>query len=376
MKGARNTRNTIVVTSESPIKLKVVNDVFNDVFKPTDEDVVIIVGESTKNSELPEQPITDSVLTTYYFAKERINYLKSRKTLPSSIMYVSIENGLFIDNKEKELYDICYVVICCNGIMAEGYYSVKLPESLLPIYSDYTSKTKLINYGPNIQGYEKTFGEYLNNNNKTDNKTDWIKEYTNITRHEQITKALKKAFDNWSNSEYQKTRTMLQDKVRVFNNCSYGDIKDSITFYDVFPLFSTTLYLSDMFRYLGTYYRYDNIDVIVGLESRGFCIGVGLASQIKKPFVPIRKAGKLPGECYSITYEKEYGVDKIEIQKSALLPKTRVLLVDDVMATGGSMKAAVDLIRKCDCIVVDCCVLKEVVLPNQTPVTFPITIFL
>ncbi len=84
----------------------------------------------------------------------------------------------------------------------------------------------------------------------------------------------------------------------------------------------------------------DRPNVIVGLETRGFFLGILLAQHWMIPFVPIRKLGKLPGETLDITYEKEYGKDGCEIQKDALNAESKVLIVDDLLATGGTLEAA------------------------------------
>lgn len=89
-----------------------------------------------------------------------------------------------------------------------------------------------------------------------------------------------------------------------------------------------------------------NFDVIVGIESRGFIIGGALSYTLGKGFVPIRKAGKLPAEKITHEYELEYGTDKIEIHKDAIQEGTRVLLVDDLLATGGTALASAALIEK------------------------------
>ena len=87
-------------------------------------------------------------------------------------------------------------------------------------------------------------------------------------------------------------------------------------------------------------------DVIVGTESRGFIFGVPIAYNMKKPFVPVRKPGKLPCETLAVTYDLEYGSAALEIHKDAIRPGQRVAIVDDLMATGGTLEAAVSLIRQ------------------------------
>ena len=90
----------------------------------------------------------------------------------------------------------------------------------------------------------------------------------------------------------------------------------------------------------------DEFDIIVGIESRGFIIGGALAYTLSKGFVPVRKKGKLPAETISHEYELEYGTDTIEMHKDALKKGDRVLLVDDLLATGGTALASATLIEK------------------------------
>jgi len=104
---------------------------------------------------------------------------------------------------------------------------------------------------------------------------------------------------------------------------------------------------------------HSKIHVIAGLESRGFILGPQLAAALHCAFTPIRKAGKLPGETVKMTYTKEYGKDEIELQKSAIKPGDNVILVDDLLATGGSMWAAAELVKKAGGNVVEAIVVVE-----------------
>ncbi len=89
-----------------------------------------------------------------------------------------------------------------------------------------------------------------------------------------------------------------------------------------------------------------DFDLIVGPESRGFIFGVPIAYNLHKPFIPIRKKGKLPCETVSVKYELEYGTAELEIHKDAIKPGQRVVIIDDLMATGGTNKAMIDLVEK------------------------------
>ena len=94
--------------------------------------------------------------------------------------------------------------------------------------------------------------------------------------------------------------------------------------------------------------RYKNLGItkIVGIESRGFIVAPAVAIELGIGFVPIRKPNKLPAETVSVTYAKEYGVDTIQMHKDALSPEDVVLIHDDILATGGSMEAAINLVKK------------------------------
>lgn len=89
-------------------------------------------------------------------------------------------------------------------------------------------------------------------------------------------------------------------------------------------------------------------NILVGLEARGFVLGPLLGLEWNLPFAAIRKSGKLPGETIKSSYEKEYGGDVVEIQKGILTAESKVLLIDDLLATGGTLNAAAELIRHCD----------------------------
>ncbi|BBE74493.1 adenine phosphoribosyltransferase [Oharaeibacter diazotrophicus] len=97
------------------------------------------------------------------------------------------------------------------------------------------------------------------------------------------------------------------------------------------------------------------IDKVAGIEARGFILGGAVAHQLSAGFVPVRKKGKLPHETVSIAYSLEYGVDEMEMHKDAILPGERVLLVDDLIATGGTATAAATLIRSMGAVIEAAC---------------------
>jgi adenine phosphoribosyltransferase len=119
-----------------------------------------------------------------------------------------------------------------------------------------------------------------------------------------------------------------------------------IQFKDVTTLFKDAQILRELTDGLYEMYKNKGITKVIGIESRGFIMGPLLAVRLNAGFIPIRKPGKLPAAVYEETYSKEYGEDTIQVHKDAINPGEIVLLHDDLLATGGTMVAAVNLIRK------------------------------
>ena len=128
------------------------------------------------------------------------------------------------------------------------------------------------------------------------------------------------------------------------------DIKDFPTEGILFKDITTLLKDGPAFRYvIDTFvqrYQKERVDVVVGIESRGFILGGALAHQLNAGFVPVRKLGKLPGKTIEVEYELEYGRDALAVHEDAIKPGQRVLAVDDLLATGGTMGATLRLIRQ------------------------------
>lgn len=118
-----------------------------------------------------------------------------------------------------------------------------------------------------------------------------------------------------------------------------------IQFQDITTLFDNAECLRIMRDEVIDFYKDKGITKVVGLESRGFMLGSIAAAELNAGFVMARKPGKLPGETVSVEYQKEYGTDKICMVKDAIKPEDVVLIHDDLLATGGSMKAAIDLVK-------------------------------
>ena len=134
----------------------------------------------------------------------------------------------------------------------------------------------------------------------------------------------------------------VKDKIR--------DVADfphkGILFRDITTALKEPKTLRTMVDYLCAQFKDEKIDYVAGIESRGFIFGMPMAYKLNAGFVPIRKPNKLPAATYSQAYELEYGTDTIEIHVDALGPGARVLIVDDLLATGGTAEAACKLVKK------------------------------
>jgi adenine phosphoribosyltransferase len=136
--------------------------------------------------------------------------------------------------------------------------------------------------------------------------------------------------------------------------------KQGINFRDVTPLLLTPQIFRQAIDKL-CWESSKNTEAIVCIEARGFWIGFPMAYVLGVPIIPVRKKGKLPGKTAKIVYELEYGTDILELHKDAIKPNQKILLVDDILATGGTAKAVVNLVRELQGDVVGCCFLGELV---------------
>jgi len=119
-----------------------------------------------------------------------------------------------------------------------------------------------------------------------------------------------------------------------------------VVFWDITPLLKDKNAFSQCIMDLADRFRGRDINIVVSNEARGFIMGAPVAHELGVGFVPIRKAGRLPPEVHSISYEKEYESDVIEVKDDGITPGDKVLLVDDLLATGGTIKANADLVEK------------------------------
>lgn len=156
-----------------------------------------------------------------------------------------------------------------------------------------------------------------------------------------------------------------------------------ILFEDIMPIFASPSLHAALLRALEIHILaafpptlsppFAGVDVVIGLEARGFLFGPSLALRLGAAFVPVRKAGKLPGDCVKVGYKKEYGEDFFEMQRGAVKEGARVIVVDDIIATGGSAEAAEMLVTMCGGKVVEFCFLMELgFLNGRAKLTAPV----
>lgn len=134
----------------------------------------------------------------------------------------------------------------------------------------------------------------------------------------------------------------LKDHIRTIPDFP----KPGILFYDISTLLAHPQAWRACIDQLATVIRPLQPDILVGIESRGFLTAAPLALELEIGFTMVRKQGKLPGETVAYEYDLEYGTDVVEIQADAVQPGQRVVILDDLLATGGTMQASVELIRK------------------------------
>jgi len=135
--------------------------------------------------------------------------------------------------------------------------------------------------------------------------------------------------------------------------------KEGIIFRDISPLMANGKAYQYATQQIVDYARKIGADMIVGPEARGFIVGCPVAFELGIGFAPVRKPGKLPREVISADYEKEYGIDTLTMHADAIKPGQRVLIVDDLLATGGTVKATIEMIERLGGVVAGCAFLIE-----------------
>ena len=151
--------------------------------------------------------------------------------------------------------------------------------------------------------------------------------------------------------------------------------KPGIMFRDITPLLADPVAFRTAIDLMALHFHGQQIDAVAAAEARGFIFAAPLAIELGVSFVPIRKRGKLPFKVHSLRYELEYGNDTVEIHQDALSPGHRVLLVDDLLATGGTMKACCELVEQTGATIAACSFLVELAFLNGRDKLAPYEVF-
>jgi len=138
-----------------------------------------------------------------------------------------------------------------------------------------------------------------------------------------------------------------------------GFPKPGILFRDITPLLNDKRALKAAINLLSTKFKYKRVDAVIAVEARGFILAGAVAERLNAGFVPVRKKGKLPWKTYSATYSLEYGEDTLEIHKDSIKLGARVLILDDLLATGGTAKAVINLVKQLEGKIIGICFLIE-----------------
>lgn len=152
----------------------------------------------------------------------------------------------------------------------------------------------------------------------------------------------------------------LKEHVKIVQNWP----KEGIEFKDITPLMNNGAAFKESVDKIVDYAKEKEIDIIVGPEARGFIIGCPVAYALETGFVPVRKEGKLPREVIKVNYGLEYGENVLTIHKDAVKPGQRVLITDDLLATGGTIEATIKLVEQLGGVVVGCAFLIELAYLN------------
>ncbi|XP_069757359.1 adenine phosphoribosyltransferase isoform X2 [Narcine bancroftii] len=165
-------------------------------------------------------------------------------------------------------------------------------------------------------------------------------------------------------SEQEEKLRLVRGSVQTFLDFP----KPGITFLDILPILKDPRAFNAVIDLLEDHLKrkFLQMDLIVGLDARGFFFGPSLAQRLGIGFVPIRKKGKLPGKIFSISYNLEYGEAELEIQIDSVKSQQKVVILDDLIATGGTLRAAYDLMKKIGADVLECLVVIEIKDLNGT----------
>lgn len=333
--------NRIVVTSQNQVKLCAVKRVFNELYP----DCTNVVSGVKCNVDTMNQPL--GINNTFKDGMKRIEYLvnSNPNNTDPNVFIVSIESGLVnIESLYNYVaHDVATVTVRYNNKIYRGYHTIEVP---LPAkYHGYDFMWKLtLDYCKD----SPTLGEILNKLDPKIPAGSWMDVYGSVTRDEQIGHALTDCLTPLVSLQ------KIKDRIAYYPNFP----KPGVLFQDIFPVVREEL--GSLSTVIKETCQNRDFEYVAGLESRGFIVGMIVAHICNKKFIPIRKANKLPGDKYTVHYGTEYSKDVFQLAHNVLPKDSRVMLADDLLATGGSLKGAVDLVKMAGGVVDSCFILTHV----------------
>lgn len=317
----------VVIASQIDVKAIATTETFQECYPNDDIEVLRYKAESG----IAEQPIGNK--TALKGVRNRINSIP--KNLVEQANYlVAIENYIEYSEDYNSWVDVGMVLVIDRT--KSGAEQVFLTQPI-PIPTRYVELAKELSTEITEEGFSITIGQtiQLDNSSKAIDTHDWTiqKEFGRISRIDLLKECLFKAL-------HPEELTYIKNHITKYQDFP----KPGILFEDFTPMLCDAEAFNTCINLFYERYKSKKIDAVVGLESRGFILGAALAYKLGAAFIPVRKPGKLPGPVYTISYTKEYGTDSFSIPHYGLLQDQRVLIIDDLIATGGSAKAAIDLV--------------------------------
>ncbi|MGZ6254930.1 MAG: adenine phosphoribosyltransferase [Candidatus Chromulinivorax sp.] len=314
----------VAIGSKSIQKIEAVQKAFEQKFQ---DDICLFFSHATI-SGVPEQPIGFDI--ALQGARNRIDSLP--KDLQELDYCIGIENYIEQSKITGSWYDKALVLV--QELSQETMLTTQpvfIPDQYIQLAQSMSKKF-------DSTGFSTTVGVAIARSfvDRFIDPANWHieKEFGGVSRQELLEDALCKILHA---QELQSLKKLV---------AFYPDFpKKGITFANFLPIVQDGNSFSTLIDLLAERYADKNIDAIAGLESRGFILAAALATKLGLPFIAIRKPGKLPGAVHAVTYQKEYGFDTLVIAQDSIKKDQRVLIIDDLIATGGSARAAIKLVE-------------------------------
>lgn len=343
----------VILSSVSPIKVETVRSFLKEHLTDRSLELITI---STKDAPIPEQPVNSGLEC----ARLRNEYLKTKIGDQKYDLLISIENDVVFGKRFDEcdlIQDHCHVIIENNR---GGKYTADAYAGGAPIkYFVDAKEATPADYPYLDKGLAVTMGSRVALEYPDIDPQDWmldtrINPYASRSRTDSIREALFDVFEQKEDNDL-----LYNAVIRVPDHPKPGVVFQDMSNILADPYLMNGLY-GKLEGYAVKFKGNGKRTVVVGLDARGFIYGSLLAHFGNFGFIMARKAGKLPGKTVQVEYGTEYSKDKLEIMPHLIDENTAAIIVDDLVATGGSLKAAVELVEKCGGSVLACLTILQV----------------